>query len=243
MNIFSTLRLPLNRLRGAIVGAFKSVASTPALGPASTPNINALLLHLCEGDRDRALWVLRWLAYPLRDKGAKMATALLVDGVQGSGKSLFFNQVIAPMYSHAAVNATSKWGDTFNGWMANARLVLTDDIGPGLIDRMLLKHALTSDEIIIERKARVPTVELNKMNFIFMCGAGNALRDGDSDRRFMVLEPSSALPPSVYTAVAGEIADGGIDAFHDFLTEQLDMTGFTTYEQPKNKTKALKEAA
>lgn len=243
MKTINTIKSSLNQLVDAAIAAFTLWPSKPALGPASTPNINALLLHLCEGDRDRALWVLRWLAYPLRDKGAKMATALLVDGVPGSGKSLFFNQVIAPMYDVGAVHATYMWGNAFNGWMAGARLVLTEDFPPSQIDKMVLKHLLTSDEVYIERKGRVPSVERNKMNFIFMCGAGEMLPGADQDRRFMVLEPSSTLPPAVYTAVACEIADGGIDAFHDFLTEQLDMTGFTTYEQPKNKTKEQKEAA
>lgn len=241
MKLITTINSALRRVAAAVASAFR-FQSQPALGPASTPNINALLLHLCEGDRDRALWVLRWLAYPLRDKGAKMATALLVDGVQGSGKSLFFNQVIAPMYGSAAVHAGNKWGATFNSWMAGARLVLADETPPSQVDRMVLKHLLTSDEVYIERKGRVPRVERNQMNFIFMRGGCERL-GSDQDRRFMVLEPSHMLSWSVYTAVVRETLNGGIEAFHHFLVEQLDMTGFTTYEQPMNKTNDLQEAA
>jgi len=50
-----------------------------------------MLGHLCNHDDVVVDWVLRWLAYPLQNVGAKLDTALLFHSdMQGSGKSLFF---------------------------------------------------------------------------------------------------------------------------------------------------------
>lgn len=229
MKIINAIKFALNRLPASIRDAFERLAPLPALGPVSTPNINALLLNLCEGDRDRALWVLRWLAYPLRNEGAKMATALLVAGVPGSGKSLFFEQVIAPMYGSRAVKPGPSLGATFNAWMSRKRYVLVDELRANSTRPAALKNMVTSQSIMINHKGVLPKLERNAMNFVFLTSDLDALPAmAECDRRFMVLTPQSTLPPAVYTAVAGEIADGGIEAFHYFLTQQLEMDDFTT---------------
>ena len=62
-----------------------------------------LLMHLC-GEREVVIWILKWLAYPLQNQGAKMATSILVHGeVQGAGKSLFFGKVMREIYGKYCV--------------------------------------------------------------------------------------------------------------------------------------------
>lgn len=229
MKIVNAIKSGLNLVLASIRSAFGSLGPTPALGPVSTPNINALLLSLCEGDRDRALWVLRWLAYPLRNEGAKMATALLVAGVAGSGKSLFFDQLIAEIYGCYAVKPGERLGHVFNSWMSRKRYVLVDEMRADSVSPAALKHMITSQSMVIDQKGKQTCLERNTMNFVFLTSQIDALPGiDDCNRRFMVLTPSKALPPAVYTAVAGEIAHGGVEAFHYFLTQQLEMDDFTT---------------
>ena len=40
-------------------------------------------------------WVLKWLAYPIQHPGAKMRTALVLHGPQGTGKNMFFEAIMA----------------------------------------------------------------------------------------------------------------------------------------------------
>ncbi|MEA3278873.1 MAG: hypothetical protein U9Q81_26985, partial [Pseudomonadota bacterium] len=48
-----------------------------------------LLYYLC-GESDNVFdWVLRWTAYPLQHPGAKMRTAILMHGPEGTGKNTF----------------------------------------------------------------------------------------------------------------------------------------------------------
>ena len=244
MKIINAIKSALNLVLASIRSAFGSLGPVPALGPVSTPNINALLLNLCEGDRDRALWVLRWLAYPLRNEGAKMATALLVAGVAGSGKSLFFEQIIAPMHGPRAVKPGPRFSVQFNAWMSRKHYVLVDELRGYSTKPAALKNMITSQSIMIDQQGRLPKLERNTMNFVFLTSHIDALPAlGDDDRRFMVLTPASSLRPEVYTAVAGEIADGGIEAFHHFLTQQLEMDDFTTRAALPSKAIASKVAA
>ena len=69
-----------------------------------------LLHHLLSESADTAQgvaevlsFVLNWLAYPLQHPGAKMATALVIHGPQGTGKNLFFEAYARIFGEYAAV--------------------------------------------------------------------------------------------------------------------------------------------
>lgn len=243
MSTLTNIKSAVSRIAAAIVAAYKTGAGQPSLGPAATPNINALLLNLCDGDRDRALWVLRWLAYPLRNEGAKMATALLVGGVQGSGKSLFFEQVIKPLYGDRAITPRQPLNSAFNDWMTRKLFVLVDELRPSPSIAPRIKQLISSPTVLINSKGCQEKVERNSMNFVFMSGAAAPLKDDMNNRRFMMIEPRKALPQAVYAGVAQEIATGGIEAFHHFLLLQLDTDDFCARTAPLNKKSTVKETA
>lgn len=101
-----TLAAPIAAVNAACatLKARMTPAAAPAIAarPAHCGNIMTLLAHLCDMDDELQLWVLRWLAYPLRNPGARMSTALVLNGGQGSGKSLFLNFVVAELYGDVA---------------------------------------------------------------------------------------------------------------------------------------------
>lgn len=243
MSIITTIKSAAPRIAAAIVAAYKTGTRQTVLGPAATPNINALLLNLCNGDRERALWVLRWLAYPLRNEGAKMATALLVGGAPGSGKSLFFEQVILPIYGSRGVIPRQPINSPFNDWMAGKHLVLVDEFRATTSILTRVKQLISNPTIVINAKGYAEQVERNSINFVFMSGAANPLNNDTNNRRFLVIKPRKALSQAVYAGVAQEIATGGIEAFHHFLRQELDTDDFCTHTAPYNKKFTMKEAA
>jgi putative DNA primase/helicase len=195
-------------------------------------NINSLLLHLCDFDSELHKWVLQWIAYPLRNPGAKMATCLLVNGPQGTGKSLFFEGVVARLYGDAAraMPGAKLFGD-YNAWTDRARLVVIDGsyTKPAAAK---LKSLVSSDRIFINDKFKDTRVVPNNMNFVFITGEFDFLPAGAQDRRFMVIEAPPAREPLFYRAVVSEINTGGLDAFREFLMVNLDMTGFDERTMP-----------
>ena len=61
---------------------------------------------------------MKWLVLPLQRPGAKMRTALVFHGPQGTGKNLFF-EVIAAIYGrYALVVGQAELEEKYNDWMS-----------------------------------------------------------------------------------------------------------------------------
>lgn len=209
--------------------AFASL-SQPAL-PASTvsaPHIRALLLHLCDQDSAKAAWVARWLAYPLRHPGAKMATVMLVAGVQGAGKSPFFERVIGPMYGSQA-----EFGDSFllrggfNEWVVGKRYAIISEVTAADLATGRMKNLIASGSLAVHRKGLPDIAITNNLNLVLM--TNDEVIDDLDDRRTFLLDPENHLPVELATAVMREIENGGLVEFHQYLTHELNMGDFDQY--------------
>jgi putative DNA primase/helicase len=204
-----------------------------APGPTRTPALNKILLNLCGGDRELALYVLRWIALPLRRPRTKMATALWLRGGQGNGKSLFFERLIAPLFrEHAALASRDQLTSHLNHWMINKHfVVVTDDARIGQ-SAAKLKQLLTSQALMVHQQGRSPLRMRNHMNFVVLSGQADALAIDPYDRRFVAIDTGPTLPAAVYFAAIEEIESGGIDAYHKYLTKQIRMDGFSPFAPP-----------
>lgn len=236
----------IRNLVDAIKTAFATPHATPLppFGPASMPYTNAVLLNLCGNDHGRALEVMRWLASPLRTPGEKLPQALWVRGDQGTGKSLFFNELIAPMYGAAAATIPSQlFNGWFNGWASGKRLAVVDAFEYGFESMHRLKSLITANHLHIERKGHAASIERNKLNLIFLSGQADVLPlSGDTTRRFLIVDAGPALAREYYVGMAEEIRQGGIQAYLQFLVDQLDMGDVSTTSTPATLALQFKEA-
>lgn len=200
--------------------------------PTHCSNINSLLLHLCDYDRELHQWVLRWIALPLRKPGVKMSTALMVNGSEGTGKSLFFDRIVSAMYGAGARHIEGqRVSAAFNSWAAGARYVVIE----GEYSKrttVQLKELVSSRDLIINTKGAETTQEPNQMNFVFITGGENFLPLSAASRRFAIVEAPPAQDSEFYRAVVEEMKNGGLDAFHLFLLSALDMGDFDENTMP-----------
>jgi putative DNA primase/helicase len=204
----------------------------PARVSAHCTNIDVLLMHLCDFDRERYTYILRWLAYPLRNPGAKMRYGLIVKGEPRTGIKTFFQHVAIALHQGAgrivhpgALNAT------LNHSWAGAPLVVVN----GSVPRHAMAHVkalITSDTVIVERKHEPARWVPNRMNFVFLTGNRDAIPAAPDNRRFMVLEAPPAREEAFYRAIEREIEDGGIDAFRHFLLHVVPMGSFNETTVP-----------
>jgi hypothetical protein len=211
---------------GVLIGAPRPRQFSP-----HCTNINMLLMHLCDFNQLHYSYILQWLAYPLRNPGAKMCYGLVIKGGQGTGKNMFFQNVAVPLYEgKARIVHADVLSDRFNCW-AGAPLVVIDST---LTARALarVKALMTSKSLIIESRSQPPREMANRMNFIFLSGDFNPPRLERDNRRFMILETPPAREHAFYQAVAHEIKNGGVDAFREFLLHGIDMAGFNETTQP-----------
>lgn len=226
---FETVHSALSTLK-----AMMAPAAAPAITvrPAHCGNIMTLLAHLCDMDDEVHLWVLRWLAFPLRNPGARMSTALVFNGSEGSGKSLFMNFVVAEIYGDRAAKIRPRdLHSTFIGWIEGASLVVVDgDFARQHVAK--IKTAMTSESFVVERKGQASRVVSNRLNFIYVTSSPDFLPADIGNRRFMVIEVPPRQQRAFYQAVAHEIAEGGVDAFRDYLMHGLDMGTFDEHTPP-----------
>ena len=119
-------------------GDDKSILCNLYLGLDSIPKEGScvalldLLQYLCSMEPDtEALyeWILKWLAYPLQNPGAKMATALVIHGPQGTGKSRFFEAVAKIYGRYSVVIGQEALEDKFNAdWVSAKLFVIGDEV-------------------------------------------------------------------------------------------------------------------
>jgi phage/plasmid primase-like uncharacterized protein len=201
--------------------------------------ILALLESLCgaEDNIDECVvWILRWLAFPLQNPGAKMQTALLMFGEkQGTGKSLFFQDVVAPIYGdYGTVASQHQLDSTFTAWRSRKLFVLFEEVlsrDDKYSHNGTLKYMITGKSMSINQKNLPERTERNHLNGAFLSNEPQPIPIELEDRRFMVIEARAKQPKEFYDSVSAAIAAGGVEAFYHFLLN-FPLDGFDEHTKP-----------
>lgn len=220
-------------IRCNLWGGWPTVAA-----PGVCDNLLALLRYLCSGDDSTgalAAWVLKWLAYPIQHPGAKMHSAVVVHGPQGTGKSRFFEAVADIYGEYGLVLDQGAIEDRFNSDWASKRLfVLADEI-VARQDMYHIKNRLktfiTGKTIRINPKSLTAYTESNHMNLVFLSNEKMPLALENDDRRHCVIWTPPKPPDAFFADVNAEVDAGGVAALHHFL-QHLDLGDFRPWTYP-----------
>lgn len=197
-----------------------------------------LLFYLCSKDANkRAIndWILKWLAYPLQHRGAKMQSAIVVHGPQGTGKSRFF-EAIAEIYGqYGRVLGQDALEDKFNADWAEKKLYLVADEVMARQDMFHIKNRLkgfiTGTTIRVNPKNVAAHTEKNQMNIVFLSNERQPMILENDDRRHCVIWTPPKPDESFFAEVNDEIENGGIAALHHYLLN-LDLGDFKPWTKP-----------
>lgn len=197
-----------------------------------------LLEYLCsnETNADEVYdWLLKWLAYPIQHRGAKMHTAPVIHGPQGTGKSRFFEaygKIFGPYFRVLGQEALE---DKFNADWAEKKLFILADEVLARQDMYHIKNRLkgfiTGDTIRVNPKNVAAHTERNHMNIVFLSNERMPLVIEPDDRRHVVIYVPPKLSEQYFADVNAEIDAGGIDALHHFLLN-LDLGDFKPWTKP-----------
>lgn len=201
--------------------------------------ILALLESLCSAEDqvdECVAWILRWLAFPLQNPGAKMQTALLMFGEkQGTGKSLFFQDVVAPIYGdYGTVASQHQLDSTFTAWRSRKLFVLFEEVlsrDDKYSHNGTLKYMITGKSMSINQKNLPERTERNHLNGAFLSNEPQPIPIELEDRRFMVIEARAKQSEEFYNQVSAAIAAGGVEAFYHFLLN-FPLDGFNEHTKP-----------
>ncbi len=196
-----------------------------------------LLMYLCGAEDDPgglADWVLDWLAYPLQNPGAKMQSALLVHGPEGTGKNTFFGAIGAIYGRYYAPISQVELESDYNGWASGKLFV----VGNEVVQRVELYHQqgrlktlVTEPRWVINEKFMPARFENNHANFVFFSNRLDIARLDQNDRRYCVIWTPEPRDASFYRHVNAEIAAGGIAALHDMLMRRQ-LGAFGPHSKP-----------
>lgn len=204
-------------------------------GREGCKRILAHVYQLC-GRRDEEFWwLLRWMALPLQRPGTKMATAVLVHGAEGTGKSLLFEGILKRIYGEFGITiGQAQLESQFTGWQSRRLFALAEEVvsrAEKAHYKGVLKHVVTGDELQINEKNMPLRTERNHVNFVFLSNSTVPLELDLGDRRYFVLHVEEVPPPDYFEALAEEVDQGGVECFYHYLLN-LEMRDFKAHTKP-----------
>ena len=201
-----------------------------------------LLYHLCSesaasdtGVEEVVQWVLRWLAYPLQHPGAKLQTALVFHGAQGTGKNLFFDACRDLYGEYGVMVSQNELEDKFTSWMSRKMFIVGDEVvtrAEMYHKKNQLKWLVTSDKKIPIRAIQQDVRwESNHCNLVFLSNEIQPLALENGDRRYLVVYTPRVGPEDLYARAKAFIEGGGLPAWLDYLMK-VDLGGFVPSTKP-----------
>lgn len=196
-----------------------------------------LLEYLCSDEekyREVFEWVIKWIAYPIQHPGAKMRTALVFHGPQGTGKNLFWEAIMAIYGEYGRIVDQAAIEDKFNDWASRKLMMIADEV----VARQELYHVknklksfVTGEWIRINPKNVAAHDEKNHVNLVFLSNESQPLVLEKDDRRYAVIHTPEKLSAEFYQQVRNELNNGGIAALHHHLLN-LELGDFDEHTKP-----------
>lgn len=197
-----------------------------------------ILEHLCSReDRPREVfqWVLKWMAYIVQHPGAKMQTALLIHGPEGTGKNTVFGAYRQAFGRYGCTFTQVELESQFNGWSSGKLF----GIGNEVVTRAELYHQqgrlrnmITETEWTVNEKNLPTRLEQNHCNFVFFSNRIDIAKLDPDDRRYCVIWTPGPADGALYLEAKDELEDGGAEALHWHLLHEVDTADFDAHTKP-----------
>lgn len=198
-----------------------------------------LIGYLCSEDDNAAevaKWLIQWMAYPLQHPGAKMSSAVIMHGPQGTGKSLLF-QTLARIYGdYSTVLNQRGLEDKFNADWADSKLfILAEEVvtrAEMWHIKNELKELVTGEWIRINPKNVAAYRQRNCLNIVYNSNEGQPLPLDNDDRRHLVIWTPPKAEESFYDEIWEWLEKhDGVRKFYRYLLN-VDLTGFHPKKRP-----------
>lgn len=222
--------------RDSSYNIFKGFAVSPLQG-----NCKMFWRHvrevICSSNEEHYLYVRKWMAAVVQ-KPALLATALVLRGLQGTGKNKFvdyFGRIFGPYF--LTVTSLEHLCGKFNGHLRYAYLVHANEaVWTGSKKEAgAIKALITDPVIIVEGKGKDAIPVDNCRHFVISSNEDWAVPMDMDDRRFFVLDVSShrKMDMRYFASLDEEMRTGGLEALlYDLLHE--DILEFDPRKMPAN---------
>ena len=207
-----------------------------------------ILAHLknivCKGNKVHSNWVEGWLAEPVQRPAQKSGTALVIRGLQGTGKSIiadYIRPIFGPHFVGPVAHPKQITGQ-FNGHMKQGLLLHVEEafLADDRTGEAVIKNLITSPTHLVEEKGLTPISFDNYLRLLITTNHEWAVPVSMEGRRFAVFEISDRHrgDDEYFKALAYEMNHGGREALLYHLS-QFDLSKVNLRQVPN--TDALRE--
>lgn len=215
------------------VNLFGGLDMKPAAGDCAP--VLELLDHLCDHDETVSEWILDWIAWQVQHLGFKMPTAIIMHGDEGSGKNLFWEGAVMPIFGdYAAIVGQAELESKYNAWLSRRVFIVGDEVLSRHEMRNLkgkLKSMISGKLVQIEDKFMPLRMEANHVNMVFLSNELQPNALDASDRRYMVVWTPPKRDRAWYQDISDWLAAGGRERFMGWLLAR-DLSAFDPYAPP-----------
>jgi len=164
----------------------------PGTGLVVPKYTGLLTMHICGDDQDVFDLLINHLAYMVQ-KRVKTRIAFLFQGTQGTGKGVWFNFVLAPIFGrdYCADVLQKVFVKEFNLFLESNFCILVDEVEANFSETnneitRVLKQVIADTHISIEGKGVDIRNGINNANIFFATNKRNGVHIEPGDRRFIV---------------------------------------------------------
>ena len=203
----------LRCLNNYVESGVKPCAGLPmAGGPADEDGravVELFMAHLSNtvrSEREQRI-LMDFMAFVVQNPGQRVRWALLLHGIEGNGKSYFYNTLQYALGTNARVVSTTAIDSQFTGWAEGAILIGVEEIRIAgtnkyaILDK--LKPLITNDTIAVVHKGRDEKTIPNFTSYLMMTNHADAIPVGDNDRRYCVISTRHTRKEELYEQHGG----------------------------------------
>ncbi|MCP4994039.1 MAG: hypothetical protein GY934_09705 [Gammaproteobacteria bacterium] len=197
--------------------------------------------NICSGDAGHYEYLMKWLASAVQRPDQPAGVAVVLRGLQGTGKGVFSKMVGFLFGQHflQVTNAKHLTG-AFNSHLRDTVMLFADEAfyAGDKKNEAQLKALITEEQMLIEAKGIDVEFGRNYLHIIMASNSEWVIPVGMDDRRFFVLDVSNKHKEDreYFYAIRQQMENGGYEALLHHLMG-IDLSGFTFADAPK--TEAL----
>ncbi|TXH09779.1 MAG: hypothetical protein E6R03_16230 [Hyphomicrobiaceae bacterium] len=227
---------------------YEGMHSVKAVPGDASPFYNHILKAWCGEDTVKADWIVTWFADIVQNPGNRPASALVVHGGQGTGKSIIFDHCLSHVLAPYAVTSNRRDDITgrFNTILKTTLLFVAEEAvfagDPQAAAK--IKSYVSSDTFTLEGKGQDVSKAKLFSRFAFLTNDFHAMRMDGDDRRYCVIETSNEYKQKTdyFQKLREWFENGGNEIVFHFLKtwkpEEHNLTWASLYTAPNDADKA-----
>lgn len=212
------------------------------------PFLNHILEVLCNSNQEYYGWLMQYFANIIQNPHKKSGVILILQGVEGSGKSyiveVFGSNIIGDDYASYTSSPDSDFFGKFNSKLTNKLFSVINEAGNelrGCMDK--IKDVCVAPTVNIEKKGKDPIQFANYNNFIGTTNNMNPFDIAWNDRRFVWLKvnPKYVGNEQYFNMMAECTNHDDFDSsLYHYLKEEVEIT-ITNFQTSRPKTEEYNE--